>query len=293
MTNCEISFTPIIEIVNKLQERDIYKLGLDPEANEMLYSIMHYAEDQEIKLKRFLATYDDLLKQIRTLKTENKSQQEKCDILWDSLEKALDTQFKEMTQLDQELYMGKAREAYFESWTHLSESSRIMLATALSIHDALRGISDKDLSPVIIEYCRIFENEFRLKLYDGFIPLIDPYKSMDVKEPYICFIKAAEKYKENGQYFLSLAQMILCVQELKNNNKRCSLSDALSVYLIKNQWNKNKLTDKTFTSESLTYTNQYRNKSAHPNIMSENDVTSCVQKTKRLVGHFISCMPSQ
>lgn len=289
----EISFIPIIEAAKKLKNSELFQAGIDQDAEALVDFIFRYSEEQEGKLQKFLNTYDDLLKQIRGLKLENKTQREKCDELWSCLDKALDDQFKNMPILDQRLYMGKAQDAYQATWANLDEKSRIMLATALSIHDAIRNIPEKDLSPVVLELCRVFENEMKLKLYDGFVPLIDPYKSTDAKDPYTWIVQAASKLKQEGDYFLSLSDMIRCVQELKNSRKKCSPSEALMRYLTDNRWNKNKLTDPSFTGDSISYTNNYRNKSAHPNIMHEDDVSNCVRMTKRLVHHFISCMPME
>lgn len=290
MTFNDVSPMPIIEAAKKLQSSEIS--GLDESADELIQFILHYAEGLHNKLENHFSEYETLLREIRSVKLENKRQKEKCDELWDCLEKALDEQFKDMSPMDQSLYLAKAREAYIGSWEKLDDKSRTMLATALSIHDAFRNSTDRDWSPVIIECCRAFENEYKIKLYDDFVPTVDPYKSSDAKDPYTFIMQAAGKYKESGCYFLSLADMIKCIKELKNNFKRCSLSDALSSYLFDNQWNKTKLMDQSFTNNSLAYTDQYRNRSAHPNIMGENDVTECIRLTKQLLLHFISCMPA-
>lgn len=244
-------------------------------------------------LQAVLEEIEGLLREIRLLNLDNKKQRERCDDLWSALNTALDKQFKNMTRADQDLYLGKAREAYFSSWDRLDGKSHIMLATALSIHDSIRSIPQKDLSPVVIEFCRVFENELKLKLYDDFISTIDPGKCCDSIDPYTKVLKAANDYKTDGEYYLSMKDMIRCVKELKNERKKCSSSQALSRYLSDKSWNKNRLTDKKFTDDSISYTDHYRNTSAHPNIMDEDDVVNCVRLTKYLVQHFISCMPSK
>lgn len=286
----DVSPTPIIDAIKKIQNSEI--IGLDSEVDAALEFILHYAENQRLTLQKHFTLYEEILQKIHDLTLENEAEKKKRNELWESLEKALDSQFREMSSMDQQLYLMKVQDAYFNSWDILDEKSRIMLATAFSIHDAIRNTPNRDMSPVIIECCRAFENEFKQKLYDRFIPSIDPYKSPDAIDPYTCVVKAATSLKHRGFYFLSLADMIKCVKELRNTYKKCSLSDALSIYLSQNQWDKNKLTDPSFTNESLIYTNKYRNKSAHPNIMYEDDVVNCIKLTKRLVQHFVSCFPT-
>lgn len=285
----DLDLTPMLDA---LYEMKTLIAGIDDKVDILLDFAINHGKRIDDNIRKFCDEYDRVLSEMRSMKLDNLEQKKRFDKLWDSLNKALDEQFKNMNQMDQDLYIGMAQEAYAGSWDSLDEKSRVMLATALSIQQAIRRTPGRDLSPAILEFCRVFENELKLKLYDGFIPTVDPYKTTDAKKPYTEIVQAASNYQEYGEYFISLWNMIQCVKELKNSYARCSSSDAFSRYLTDHRWNKIRLTDRNFTSQSLDYTQKYRNTSAHPNIMNEKDAEDCVRITKALVQHFISCLPT-
>ena len=287
MIRDDLDLTPMLEALSELKS---LVGGLDEKADTLIEFVIHHGEKVDRNIKKFLDDYEHLITEMRSVKLDSQEQKKRFDQLWELLNKALDEQFNNMNQLDQDMYLSMAQEAYAGSWNNLDEKSRVMLATGLSIQQAIRRTPGRDLSPAVIEFCRVFENELRRKLYDGFVPTIDPYNATDAKKPYTEIVHAAESYHTNGDYFISMWNMIRCVKEIKNSYTRCSSSQAFSQYLTDHQWNKNRLTDRNFIDMSLDYTLKYRNTSAHPSIMDKEDADNCVRLTKILVQHFISCL---
>lgn len=288
--------TPLIEqfktLMKDYKEVQSSVYGLDPEIDKKLDSLSHQGEAFYSELQSHFKEYHRLLNEMRTLKADDDKNHEKYDLLWQQYNEILNGEFTKMTEGDKALFLARSRSIYLENWDDLDEVSHNMLATALYLQDLCREISIDDYSPVIIEFCRVFENEIKKKIFDPFISFDNNEDINDAGFPYSEIVSALKSIKEKGYSFISLKSMLLCLQELNDRRKSCGLSQSLSSFLDKNHWKKGRLIDAKFTKNSIKYTEEYRNPAAHPNIMNQNDAEKCNSQTNQLVRYFISCAPS-
>ena len=188
-------------------------------------------------------------------------------------------------------FQNVCEQKYKQVWELLTEESKIYLMMANYLFHIGANNKDKiiDFSPVVIELCRVFENELGTKIFN---PYIEKKKNEDELQPSDIgdsLYDAVMSFKDYGNYFLSMKEMIINLSLLKNNYDFDTYIGDLKVELKKENWDLYKLADYSFCKKGKDYTNNMRNKAAHPGQVLDKDfAANCNKVTKELLTEFIT-----
>lgn len=229
-----------------------------------------------------------LVSQFDSIRNMELTEDEKTSILNQNLDRY--GQF--ITPLDRKSYIEECKEDFPVVWELLDEDSKEFLITAKYLKYACKMMQINDYSPVILEFCRVFENELQKKIYVNFIDEMSSSTALIVDRDLSTesLKKAVKKKKSNKPYFISASEMLNYIEATKNVNTRSTgYITELKKYLISEKWDVIKITEKGFHQSAHSYVDRFRNKSAHPNVLSEDISEQCMQKTEKIVSQFISC----
>lgn len=220
------------------------------------------------------------------LRKKNIELEEKIQSLYENLDK----QRASMDPRDFEYHKERCKDKYDEVWSQLDSDSQEFLVTAHYILYKIRS-QKRDFSPVIIEFCRVFENELQKKIFDGYM------KSLMEKEPPIIDNDSAynkinialSDNRKKGCYFLSSSDMIKCLGTLRHiSPSRSGYNHDMRSYLSTRNWDISALSNIDFEKSVQRYIDKYRNEAAHPNMMDEVVANRCADKTRTVVRWFLS-----
>lgn len=185
---------------------------------------------------------------------------------------------------------------YGEAWHRLDPMTQSLIATASVLFDLMSpGFGELDFSPIVIEFCRAFENEMKGKLFDGFVkqeensPLLNEKKgdgAFPSKDDKILF-RAIEQDVREGSFFLSLGEMVNLLKGILVSRGQTYLLNDLKPYLERSGWYVAGLCADEFIRESKKYTFDYRNSSAHPHILGRGVAESCQKDTKSEIDYLL------
>lgn len=202
----------------------------------------------------------------------------------------LDKQREEMTKGDISTYREDCEDIYKSFWKELDNDSQDFLITAHYLFD--RSLSLKtDFSPVILEFCRVFENELLKKIFNDFIHT-QARRNRFLSYHVGVFSKidnAINTQSQSGYYFLSSMDMVKTLSYMNNSYTNNSYEKVLQDFIRQKGFDTTKISDRSsFINPAKLYVNELRNEAAHPNYLQENRAIECKDKTKTLVGRFIS-----
>jgi hypothetical protein len=216
---------------------------------------------------------DDRLKSIEEAIKEIKNQNEKSKADTEtkliSIYEKIDRGIEELKEkIDIEQYLIKVN---LEYWDRLDSKTQQFLFMAEYLYEYLLERSkltedQKEYSPVILEYCKCIENELRTKIF------------LDFREFY-------KKYK----YPRNFGDMIGDLQQLSNehlNNQDSPYKEIKN--FLKKCFNMDRLLWKKFLDKLYEINNNYRNKSAHPHLMTIKDTQECRDKVISTLDYFMS-----
>lgn len=246
---------------------------------------------QSEKLEKATKEVFNLKNELRKSKEIIKNKDRQYEQLYEQHCKALDKMSRVFSTDELRVLQFEASNNYSGSWATIEEQSRNMLGTALYLYQMLQG-RDGDFSPVIIEYCRVFENEMKRKIFLDFLEEIRYQDLLSNGKPYDSLLNAStDNRPEKPEVTLMvMAKSLKCLNESTKYNQTAK---ALESYLREKNWDKRKVTEAKFTQTSVNYADGFRNTAAHPErIMKETEAEDCARQTEQLVEHFISCMPT-
>ena len=203
----------------------------------------------------------------------------------------LDKQKAQMQEGDIEYHRIVCSEIYGDFWDLLDDDSQEFFITAHYIYDKIKS-KNGDFSPVIIEFCRIFENELQTKIYTDYMEALSKKNPpiVDLNKIYNNLSKAVDDKKRKGTYYLSSTDMINYLAALRFlSDSRTGYNYDMREYLTNRNWDTAMLSDEVFERQSHDYVNNYRNEAAHPNLLDEEVALKCKEKTKKIVKRFIQC----
>ena len=194
-----------------------------------------------------------------------------------------------MLQGDVRMYRDFCANEYNEFWDDLDMNSKEFLITAHYLYDRSKAQAT-DFSPVIIEYCRVFENELLVKIFKIFI---QSQASLSQKPTYqnrvfVKIDKAVDDQKNYGGFFLSSMDMVKILQIMNRFFNEAGYENNLNLFLRTNGYDTRQLSDRQhFIIPAKDYVDNYRNEAAHPNFLQEEMAANCHSKTKYLIRKFI------
>ena len=151
-------------------------------------------------------------------------------------------------------------------------------------------VLNADFSPVILEFCRIFENEMLAKIFTEFINEQAEQKPLSVENKDFDKVKkAVDSQRKYNNFFLSSMDMLKLLSYMNRSYINNCYEEKLKEQIEEKGFDTSKLSDKKgFINPGKNYVNSYRNEAAHPNLMALDAANSCMEETEKLVNQFLS-----
>jgi hypothetical protein len=173
---------------------------------------------------------------------------------------------------------------WFQYWDFLDEASKEFLPSAEYLFDEISNIGSEDYSPFIIQYCRAIENELLKKLFETFhLEIKTIYSEEELKKLLTNEIEIADNKakefaksisKNDSKY--TLGQMNYILGLTKNGGSTLKTSILIQHFrtFILAYYNE-MVIEKVYLAKINTITNDFRNKSAHPYILTLDIAKEC------------------
>lgn len=195
-------------------------------------------------------------------------------------------------------------ESLYSEWDSLDELTRKFIPLAEYLYSQLQKIDGADYAPVIIELCRALENEFLLKVFKKYtIDLIgrkrnklDSFLAVDRSSKFLSdktneFVKAISKASNKHKVEYTLGQMNKILSMLSDNSiiAESPLLRDFDDYLHYNTEAK-RLLDPEYMKKISDLVKDYRNPSAHPDLMNVQKANKCREFMPDRIDYFVSCV---
>ncbi len=184
---------------------------------------------------------------------------------------------------------------WFLYWDFLDEASKEFLPSAEYLYDEISNIGSQDYSPFIIQYCRAIENELLKKLFESFhLELECKYSEESIKKIIDDELAASDNKakefaksisKKDSKYTLGQMNFILGLTKSGGNTLISSKLIQLFRNFILDYYNEMVL-EKEYLSKINRITNEYRNKSAHPYILTLDIAKECQLIVREGLNYF-------
>ena len=182
---------------------------------------------------------------------------------------------------------------WLDFWAVLHRSSLTFLVSAEFIFEKLPSSLDTDFSPCIIQYCRALENEILTKLFHAFHEELLRSK-IDIKklvekdlrnEKTKIFAKNVQKNKRD----YTLGNMNFIMSLARTDGDTLLLSPLLTMFrefFLK--YFEETILEQDFLKAISKVQSDYRNQSAHPNIMAQSQFEECKVLIREVLSEFLA-----
>ena len=234
-------------------------------------------------------TYDkmhELSEEFTSLRDKNLELEDMILLLHENLDK----QKENMTNADITNSRKICSKIYSDFWNELDSVSQEFFVTAHYLYERSKS-QNADFSPVIIEFCRIFENELLVKVFKGFIQTLATssrllsYQNSIFNKIYT----AIDSQNNNGFFFLSSMDMIKLLSHMNRTFNNNTYEKELQNYICRKGFDIVKISNRNhFIKPAKDYVNDYRNEAAHPNFLHEDTAADCKEMTRILIEQFLN-----
>jgi uncharacterized protein YoxC len=243
----------------------------------------------EEKLDLVLKTISDLGKEITTIQKLPRSDEDKIARMYGKLEKKLDQLTQSKVNLED--YIDEIK-CWFDYWDFLEPKSRSFLPEAEFLLDKISELPSPDYSPFIIQYSRALENEILRKIFISYHNfLVSEKVDRDVlTEEALSNTKtnifAKMVSKDNRKYTLGTMNMIMGM--LKEGGKTLSVSSLLQDFKeFSNHYFQSHIWEEAYLKKVNRLVMDYRNKAAHPNLISQEQAIEFHELVKECLTEFM------
>ena len=221
------------------------------------------------------------ISKLNTQKEETEEEVQKLNVKLEALEKSV-------PKADFEYCLRLAEKKYAKYWSIMEKNSKTFLATATYLFNFLRA-QDVDFSPVILEITKSLEEEITQKIYLPFVkeeskkPILDRKSRLQS-----CILN----YKDKPYFYFEFTMMF---KELTPppTSRFEGYWTLLHQRLGKQGWHMHTITNKAFTDAGVELALKYRNRAAHADVFTKEEVQECSEKTRKLTYTFLSAYPSK
>ncbi len=233
------------------------------EMKDIKREVREVKDNVQVVLDNIIALQD----QFSEIKTKNYPLEECIQKLSNILDNA---------RQDLSIFIEKAKKLV-KAWDNLHDFSKLFLPSAEYLMTQLNAIPDIDYSPAILQYCRTIENELLQKIFLKFLETICdsiPLSQDKGKKTSSKLAQTVINYRKSTQKCPTLGEMKQVLDETSNKNK---IEDPLLKEFrekIEENWSGD-LWGSTFRNWIRDITNNYRNKSAHPDHLSKEVADDC------------------
>ncbi len=299
----QIPIIPISEL-NLLSDRSI-ETAIEPELNELKNeleiisnqyeakgSLIEFLEDRfrkiENQLNKISSKVDDVLAALNELQSSLKEIKELPREEEDKLRRiyrAIDEKLGNLSEKERDIafYQEEVKQ-WFDYWEQLDEASKQFLPSAEYLFDSIHKVGAEDYSPFIIQYCRALENELLKKLFESYHEdLFKDHTQEDIKEMIAEDLRNSDskanifaKFVQRDNRKYTLGQMKWIIALTKDDSSTLKLSKLVSNFrtFILKYYNE-QLLEKKYINLIEKISEDYRNKSAHPYIMTLDSAMEC------------------
>ncbi len=261
-------------------------------------------DNQEVistKLEEIKTTLNELSTDFKSIKELPRTIDEKIIRLQDSLDNKLSKLLIDQVEID--IYI-KEIKRWFDYYDILEAKSQIYLPEAEYIFDQISKLKNPDYSPFILQYCRALENELLKKIFRAYVQsLID--REINIEEAFRWDFGRKELGKPNNEntfklskhlkeyltedseeWFFELGSMEVNLRYLTGKTvKKSPLLQDLKGFILEKFGPE--ILNIEYLDEIKTIITDYRNESAHPNLI---DAEKAVEFHKQIKECLINLM---
>ncbi len=267
----------------------------------LINEVINSQKSMSTKLDKIQSSLDALTNDFETIKDLPRSLDEKISRLHYSLDHKLSGLLEDQKELD--FYIQQIKK-WFDYYDILEPKSQKYLPEAEYIFDQISKLKNLDYSPFILQYCRALENELLKKIFRAYVQsLID--RNIDLENEFSWDFSRKDSGKPNNndtlnlgkhlkrclakdtdEWFFDLGSMEINLRNLTGRSVKKSplLGDLRNFILNKFE---QEILNIEYLDEIKTIIRDYRNQSAHPNLMNE---TNAVEFHKQIKRCLISLM---
>lgn len=285
----KLSYNELIEIKKKYDELKLKYANLKNEKaipfKEQLQSLeqklLERFDNIESKIDNIQTILDEMSNDFKIIKSLPREIDDKISRMTESIDKQLSSISTEQKQID--FYIQEIKK-WFEYYELLEFNSQKYLPEAEYILDKISSLENPDYSPFIIQYCRAFENELLNKIFRAYVQsIIDRNLNLETEFAWDFQLKENRKpndeithtivkriknfiTKDKENWFFELGGMELILRKLTGTtiSKSPFLQDLNKFVLLKFE---KELLNIHYLDEIKTIITDYRNQSAHPNLI--------------------------
>ena len=319
MTNNTPSLSEVFELVKEIKSSTSDSFN---SMNDKLKFLIDISEDTncEVKILRkdvkdIKETVTVLVEDFRNFKNETRDIEEKIILMTKKLCKVEDSVEKE--QLDD--YTDVCRSKY-DNWDAYDDLTRKFLPVSEILYSQLQKFENPDYSPVVLEMCRGFENELKLKIFSEFIKQyavkhkddldkhlmndqINKYRNVFTGQDDVVSTITSKFQKKISSYIKHLKKreempLVFTLGEmnfiLENVNKRPIreksqlLTDFYSY--LEGITNITDFLNLEYQKKISELVEDFRNKAAHPNFVDIKVMEDCRSKFPEDLDYLIDCL---
>lgn len=244
----------------------------------------------EEKIDVAISALQELTSEISAIKNNKRDDDEKIRRIYygidEKLKQLTDQQVKEIAFYQNEI------KKWLNDWQLLHSSSSTFLTSAELIFDYLPDGNDTDYSPFIIQYCRALENEILKKLFEAYHDFLVENnvdrKSLIASENANPKTQMFSKFVERDLRDYTLGNMSAIMSFLKEGGNTLKTSPLLQNFReFTLSYFEDKVLQKEFLDTINNITTNYRNKSAHPYILTLETAKECQRLIRHILGEFL------
>jgi hypothetical protein len=268
---------------------------------EMLNEVLNNQKVITNKLDEINTILIELTNDFKQIKNLPRDIDEKIVRLNENLDSKLDNLIKDQKQIG--FYIEEIKR-WFDFYDILEIKSQKYLPEAEYIFDHISKLENPDYSPFILQYCRALENELLKKIFRAYVQsLID--KNIDIEKKFAWDFGRKESGKYNNdntfrlakhlkrclgksekEWFFELGSMEVNLRYLTGTTvEKSPLLQDLKSFVL-NRF-KQEFLNIEYLDEIKTIIRDYRNQSAHPNLI---DTEKAVRFHKKIKECLISLM---
>jgi hypothetical protein len=184
---------------------------------------------------------------------------------------------------------------WLEKWDILHKASQQLLCSAEFLFDEIAHVEGGDYSPFIIQYCRALENEILVKLFHAYhadfhsrINDLEQFLLDDLANQSGKSFRFAKRLKQDDRAY-TLGEMSRIMQLITPEGKTLSRSVVLQDFrAFALQHFQAQIVDEGYLSRIQMICDDYRNKSAHPNILDAQVACQCQAVVRRALNEFLN-----
>ncbi|WP_317897163.1 hypothetical protein [Aurantibacillus circumpalustris] len=253
--------------------------------------VVENLQSLEDKIDEIAVTLNEVLDELKTgfdaIKSSNLDLDSKLASLCDNLDKNL--KIKDSVKL----LIEKECKKEIPKWDNLNKDSQLFIITAEWLFAGIRGNDTIDFSPFILQYCRALENELSVNIFTPFhkeiqedMNTVEDEEKKNKNLPDKIRVKLADlksfyKNLKKSQPKFTMGEMKFILSKLKNDGDTYINSSILQrlrirIFSIFNE----KVLSNEFLKVVDEISNNYRNESAHPNVLDQIKANNCKSLVK-------------